>query len=248
MNLITLDNLLPYWSIPHLHANAMILINIVGALLLGMIVGYERSYHGRAAGMRTYGMVCMGSAAVTVIIGYPQYWFGGMLPLVASADVTRVIQGIVTGVGFLGAGVIMKEGRNISGLTTAASIWASSAIGIMCGAGFYFAAIMLALIVSATMIWGGYVESILPSRQALEVVLHFKAGYQTKQADISQLIHAIGYKIAESTISISSNNDCQEWRLILIATDNHNVLISDVAAVLQSWDFLDGYQVALARN
>jgi putative Mg2+ transporter-C (MgtC) family protein len=248
MNLITLDNLLPYWSIPHLHANAMILINIVGALLLGMIVGYERSYHGRAAGMRTYGMVCMGSAAVTVIIGYPQYWFGGMLPLAASADVTRVIQGIVTGVGFLGAGVIMKEGRNISGLTTAASIWASSAIGIMCGAGFYFAAIMLALIVSATMIWGGYVESILPSRQALEVVLHFKAGYQTKQADISQLIHAIGYKIAESTISISSNNDCQEWRLILIATDNHNVLISDVAAVLRSWDFLDGYQVALARN
>jgi len=168
--------------------------------------------------------------------------------LAASADVTRVIQGIVTGVGFLGAGVIMKEGRNISGLTTAASIWASSAIGIMCGAGFYFAAIMLALIVSATMIWGGYVESILPSRQALEVVLHFKAGYQTKQADISQLIHAIGYKIAESTISISSNNDCQEWRLILIATDNHNVLISDVAAVLRSWDFLDGYQVALARN
>jgi putative Mg2+ transporter-C (MgtC) family protein len=80
------------------------------------------------------------------------------------------------------------------------------------------------------------------------VVLHFKAGYQTKQADISQLIHAIGYKIAESTISISSNNDCQEWRLILIATDNHNVLISDVAAVLRSWDFLDGYQVALARN
>lgn len=248
MTAITLDNLLPYWSIPHLHANAMILINIVGALLLGMIVGYERSYHGRAAGMRTYGMVCMGSAAVTVIIGYPQYWFGGMLPLAASADVTRVIQGIVTGVGFLGAGVIMKEGRNISGLTTAASIWASSAIGIMCGAGFYFAAIMLALIVSATMIWGGYVESILPSRQALEVVLHFKAGYQTKQADISQLIHAIGYKIAEGTTSISSNNDCQEWRLILIATDNHNVLISDVAAVLRSWDFLDGYQVALARN
>jgi putative Mg2+ transporter-C (MgtC) family protein len=111
MNLITLDNLLPYWSIPHLHANAMILINIVGALLLGMIVGYERSYHGRAAGMRTYGMVCMGSAAVTVIIGYPQYWFGGMLPLAASADVTRVIQGIVTGVGFLGAGVIMKGKR-----------------------------------------------------------------------------------------------------------------------------------------
>ena len=86
MNAIDFDTWLTYWSAPHLQANAMILLNIVGALLLGMIVGYERSYHGRAAGMRTYGMVCMGSAAVTVIIGYPQYWFGGLLPLAASAD------------------------------------------------------------------------------------------------------------------------------------------------------------------
>lgn len=155
MNLISTEMLFSYWTTPQVEASIMILMNIVGALFLGMIVGYERSFHGRAAGMRTYGLVCMASAAVTVIVGYPHHWFGGLLPLTSTADPTRVIQGIVTGIGFLGAGVIMKEGLNISGLTTAASIWASSAIGILCGAGFYFAAIMLSLISSATMIWGG---------------------------------------------------------------------------------------------
>ena len=248
MNAIDFDTWLTYWSAPHLQANAMILLNIVGALLLGMIVGYERSYHGRAAGMRTYGMVCMGSAAVTVIIGYPQYWFGGLLPLAASADVTRVIQGIVTGVGFLGAGVIMKEGRNISGLTTAASIWASSAIGIMCGAGFYFAAIMLALIVAATMIWGSYMESILPSRQTVEVVLQFRPDYRPDQARIAALLNRFGYLVSESSTLISNHDNQQEWRLILIAAHKTTVSIADIAHDLQDCDFLSGYQVAFARN
>ena len=129
MNPITADILFSYWSVTQIEVNVMILMNILGALILGMAVGYERSFHGRAAGMRTYGLVCMASAAITIIVGYPQYWFGGLQPLVSTADPTRVIQGVVTGIGFLGAGVIMKEGLNISGLTTAASIWASSAIG-----------------------------------------------------------------------------------------------------------------------
>ncbi len=54
----------------------MVFLNLFGALLLGMLVGYERSYHGRAAGMRTYGLVCMASAALTVIVGYSSFWYG----------------------------------------------------------------------------------------------------------------------------------------------------------------------------
>ena len=120
---------------PELAINFFIFINVLGALLLGLIIGYERSYHGRAAGMRTYGLVCMASAALTVIAGYPNYWYGGIAAISPGVDPTRVIQGIVTGIGFLGAGV---EGRfNISGLVmAAASIWTSSAIGVMMGVGF----------------------------------------------------------------------------------------------------------------
>src|SRR6476659_1877837 len=115
------DMLAAYWTHKELAANGLIVLNLVGALMLGLLVGYERSYHGRAAGMRTYGLVCMASAALTIIGGYPAFWYGGHGTVLATVDPTRVVQGVVTGIGFLGAGVIMREGFNISGLTTAAS-------------------------------------------------------------------------------------------------------------------------------
>src|SRR4030095_9473041 len=124
---LMLGQLEHYWSGAFLAANAFIGINLVGALVLGMLVGYERSYNGRAAGMRTYGLVCMASTALTVFVGHAPLWYGGSFPALA-ADPTRVVQGIVTGIGFLGAGVIMKDGLSISGLTTAASSWGASAL------------------------------------------------------------------------------------------------------------------------
>ena len=101
-----------YWSGARLDINLLVFLNLAGALALGALVGYERSFRGRAAGMRTYGLVCMASAALTVMTGYPGAWYGGFDGTAAlhAGDPTRVIQGIVTGIGFLGAGVIMKDG------------------------------------------------------------------------------------------------------------------------------------------
>src|SRR3954463_1442326 len=100
----THDMLAAYWSTTELATNGLILLNITGALLLGLMVGYERSYHGRAAGMRTYGLGCMASCALTLIGGYPGFWFGGdNASLAMAGDPPRIIQGIVTGIGFLGA-------------------------------------------------------------------------------------------------------------------------------------------------
>ena len=72
-----LADLQHYWSAAFLAANAFIGLNLMGALLLGMLVGYERSYNGRAAGMRTYGLVCMASTALTVFVGQAHFWYGG---------------------------------------------------------------------------------------------------------------------------------------------------------------------------
>jgi putative Mg2+ transporter-C (MgtC) family protein len=133
-----IDFLSAYWSHDELATNAVILLNLMGALALGLMVGYERSYHGRAAGMRTYGLVCMASAALTVIGGYPGHWFGGHVSqYLINSDPTRIVQGIVTGIGFLGAGAIIKdrEEAEVQGLTTAASVWMTAAIGIACGMG-----------------------------------------------------------------------------------------------------------------
>jgi len=70
MNLLSLKSLATYWSSSEVSVNLVVFMNLVGALLLGALVGYERAYHGRAAGMRTYGLVCMASAGLVVIVGY----------------------------------------------------------------------------------------------------------------------------------------------------------------------------------
>ncbi|UGA38269.1 MgtC/SapB family protein [Chromobacterium haemolyticum] len=138
-----------YWSTPKWEINLLITLNLLGGLLLGCLVGYERWFNGRAAGMRTYGLVSMASAAAISIVGYSGYWYGGLYPDMPHGDMTRVAQGVLTGVGFLGAGMIMKEGLSISGLTSAASIWMSSVIGILVGVGFYAAAIAITLLCCA---------------------------------------------------------------------------------------------------
>ncbi|KQW90079.1 magnesium transporter MgtC [Massilia sp. Root418] len=241
-----------YWSASELATNGIVLLNILGALLLGLLVGYERSYHGRAAGMRTYGLVCMASCALTVISGYPSFWYGGHMAHAGSiigTDPTRVIQGIVTGIGFLGAGVIMREGFNISGLTTAASIWASSAIGVMIGVGFYLGAMGLAFLCSMSMIYLSKLEAWLPSRHAVALTMRFKAGYVPNEAALREIALKRGYEIAGGSMMIASDKGMQEWRFVAIALSKRSgASMSELAAEMALFDGLEGFQVSHARN
>lgn len=207
-----------YWSGDFLGANVFIGVNLVGALLLGMLVGYERSYNGRAAGMRTYGLVCMASTALTVFVGYAPLWYGGSFPTL-SADPTRVVQGIVTGIGFLGAGVIMKDGLSISGLTTAASIWAASAIGVLVGVGLYAAALLLALLCTASMSLLHRLESRLPGRTTLEVSLSFGRDGAPPFEELAQKAEARGYQVQRNSVRINFADSRPVWRFSVIARD-----------------------------
>ena len=246
-----IDTLISYWSMPELRANGMVLLNLVGAWLLGLLVGYERSYHGRAAGMRTYGMVCMASAALTVIGGYSSFWYGGHGGmLVSGGDPTRIIQGIVTGIGFLGAGVIMREGFNISGLTTAASIWTSSVIGILVGVGFYLSAMGLALVSAMAMIYLSKIESRLPSRHAVAIMMRFKREFVPREDALRRIALARGYEIAGGSLTIGSDSNCrQEWRFVALALSrNAGAPLSELASELSMFDGIDSYQLSHARN
>ncbi len=122
-----------------------LLVRLLLAALLGGVLGYEREQQGKAAGVRTHMLVAMGAALFVLV---PQ--LGGM----ALADMSRVIQGIVAGIGFLGAGAIIKNRseENVHGLTTAAGVWMTAAIGIACGLGRELTAVigtLLALVVLA---------------------------------------------------------------------------------------------------
>ncbi|GAB2860120.1 MgtC/SapB family protein [Pseudoduganella ginsengisoli] len=238
-----------YWSLSELATNMLILLNIVGALLLGLAVGYERSYHGRAAGMRTYGLVSMAACALTVICGYPHMWFGGGMMQLAGTDPTRVIQGIVTGIGFLGAGVIMREGFNISGLTTAASIWASAAMGIMIGLGFYLGAIGLGFLCAMSMIFLSKVEAWLPSRHAVAMTMRFKEGFMPDVKDLRAIALKRGYEVAGGSMMISSDHGAQEWRFVAIALSKRSgATMAELAKEMSQFEGLDGFQLSHARN
>src|SRR6266849_7590193 len=112
---------------------AAIALHLVIALAAGGIIGLERSYHGRPAGFRTHALVCVASPVLMILTVYHVKWFEASFLERVTIDPTRMAQGIMTGIGFLGAGVIMKEGLTVRGLTTAASIWITAAIGILIG-------------------------------------------------------------------------------------------------------------------
>ena len=121
-----------------------IVVRLLLAALLGGILGYEREQKGKAAGIRTHMLVALGAALFVLV---PQQ--AGM----AITDMSRVIQGIVAGIGFLGAGAIIKQQReeNVQGLTTAAGIWMTAAIGIACGLGRESTAVLSTLLVLAIL-------------------------------------------------------------------------------------------------
>lgn len=249
MNVLSYQALTTSWSAPEVEINIIIFFNLLGALLLGMLVGYERSYHGRAAGMRTYGLVCMASAALMVIAGYPTHWYGGKIGMIGDLGVTRIIQGIVTGIGFLGAGVIMKEGFSISGLTTAASIWASSAIGVLVGIGFYPAAILMALMAVACMMWVARLEDWLPARQSVAIMLRFNKDFVPREEVLRRLARERGYNLIRSTLSIKLENGQPEWSFIAVAMNKKSgVRIDELAQELAAHEGVQDFRLSQGRN
>jgi len=138
------------------------------------------------SGLATIAVCPPCTAAVTVIFGSPALWYGGHTAMVASPDPSHVVQGILTGIGFLGAGVIMREGLSIRGLTTAASIWSSSAIGV-CGRRIsmvqqYCSPRCLLF----CMIWVSRLEHWLPSRAGVAIAVRFQKELPASRGGIAQ--------------------------------------------------------------
>jgi len=115
---------------------------LILAFLLGSVLGLEREKKGGSAGLRTHILVCMGSTLIMLTSVYIFETYKGS----TSVDPARIAAGVVTGIGFLGAGTIIRSSEGIRGLTTAASIWISSAIGLAVGCGYISAALITTLI------------------------------------------------------------------------------------------------------
>lgn len=120
---------------------AEILTRLLVSAAIAAMIGWEREKLHKPAGLRTHMLVCVGATLITLV----------SIDAMQGGDPARLAAGIVTGIGFLGAGTIFRDKDHVRGLTTAASIWAVSAIGIAVGTGYYFAAIVAAAIIFLTL-------------------------------------------------------------------------------------------------
>src|SRR6266498_3297457 len=149
-----------------------ILVHLLAALVAGGAIGMERTFHGRPAGFRTHTLVCLASSLLMLLTVYESTWFTARGDSVR-IDPTRMAQGIMTGIGFLGAGVIFKEGITVRGLTTAASIWITAAIGVLMGSGLYFAATSCTVATLGVLSGFRFIENRIPSHQYAQHRIRF---------------------------------------------------------------------------
>ena len=160
---------------PELHF-AEVLLRVVLAGVLGGAIGVEREIREREAGLRTHLLVAVGAALFTLVSAYGWHDFHFSNQSGVTYDPTRIAAQIVTGIGFLGAGAIIRQGLSVRGLTTAASLWVVAAIGIAAGAGYYTGAVITTVVVLISL-WPlrilayRIIEHIRPGERRLEVDL-----------------------------------------------------------------------------
>jgi putative Mg2+ transporter-C (MgtC) family protein len=180
------------------------------ALVAGGLIGLERQYRGRAAGLRTYALVSFGSATLLAATQYILF-----APTHGESDPTRVIQGIVTGIGFLGAGVIVKEGFSVRGLTTAASIWVASAIGIVIGSGLYIAGTAAAGLTLVALAGLRHIEDRLHVQYIVHCVIAFPRARMLDEAWLRDLMKRKGFVITELSYRLDAKADLFEYRSVM---------------------------------
>jgi putative Mg2+ transporter-C (MgtC) family protein len=171
-------------------------VRLLAALAAGAMIGYERSYHGRPAGFRTHALVCTASSLLMLVTVYEAYWMGSAAGRIVQVDPTRMAQGIMTGIGFLGAGVIIKEGLSVRGLTTAASIWITAAIGILAGIGFYFPLVISVVLTLGVLSFFRWIEARMPSQAYYHFDVRFARPAGMNERKIRELVESHGFSIA----------------------------------------------------
>jgi putative Mg2+ transporter-C (MgtC) family protein len=154
------------------------LLRLALAAALGGLIGVEREIREREAGLRTHMLVALGSALFTIVSAYGFHAFLASGQSVVRADPTRIAAQIVTGIGFLGAGAIIRQGLSVRGLTTAATLWVVAAIGLAAGAGYYSAAVITTALV---------LVSLWPLRIAAYKLLH---RYRAEEGRLLVELHA----------------------------------------------------------
>jgi putative Mg2+ transporter-C (MgtC) family protein len=211
------------------------LFRLALAAVLGGAIGFEREYREREAGLRTHLLVCVGSALFTIISAYGFHDFLTSGDQVVRTDPTRIAAQVVTGIGFLGAGAIIRQGLSIRGLTTAATLWVAAAIGMAAGAGYYPGAI-IGTVITLVALWplrvGAYqvFERIRPEERSIVVDLR-------PDTKLTQLLEALEREKARIEHFQLENE--RDRRIVTLTLGSPS---DSLVATLGDLDFVQGVQ------
>ncbi|MHB8454209.1 MAG: MgtC/SapB family protein [Acidiferrobacterales bacterium] len=202
--------------------NLVVLLHLCLALAAGAMIGLERTYHGRPAGFRTHTLVCVASTLLMLLTTYDWAGLDGGHRESMSVDPTRMAQGIMTGIGFLGAGVIIKEGLTVRGLTTAASIWITAAIGILIGIGFYFPAAVATFFTLGTLSLFRWIEMIMPALYYGRLNVRFPRDDTPSETVLRGIISEHGFTVANLSYNLNGAGKVFEYQMVIRSRDREN--------------------------
>ena len=197
--------------------------HMIAALVAGGVIGTERSIHGRAAGFRTHTLVCMASSVLMLVTLFESQWLPTVTAESIRMDPTRMAQGIMTGIGFLGAGVIFKEGLTVRGLTTAASIWITSAIGILMGTGLYAAGALATALTLGVLSLFRFIEQRFPVQMYARHTIQFTRGSAPSQAALRSLLADHGFKVSDFSYALAHGGDVVEFGMAIQTLHPQNI-------------------------
>lgn len=202
---------------------SLITSRLMLALLAGGAIGMERALHGREAGFRTHSLVCVSSSLLMVLMVYQWQLVPEQFLDTVRADPSRMAQGIMTGIGFLGAGVIIKEGLTVRGLTTAASIWMTASIGIVIGMGLYYPALLATVMTVIILSFFRWVEKQLPSQIYAKFTVRFvRSKHHVDEDMLRQLIARHNIRAFESSYQLDSEGKHFEYEMTVRSTKQEN--------------------------
>jgi putative Mg2+ transporter-C (MgtC) family protein len=218
-------------------------LRLLAALAAGGLVGLERSYRGRFAGFRTHALVCLASALLMILSAFGPDWFPEHS---RNFDPTRVAQGIMTGIGFLGAGAIIKEGFTIRGLTTASSIWVTAAIGILAGVGFYSVAALGTVLTLATLSGFRVIEQRMRSETYANFSVRFARASSMSEDSLRTLVGEQGFSVHDFGYKLDGGADEMEYRMVLRTLHARNM--RTLAEVLRANPSVKYFRLARASD
>ena len=207
---------------------AEIIFRLLLGALIGGAIGFERQTHGRPAGFRTHILVCVGSVLLMLISEY--YSLGVVVPGLMRADPGRIASGAVIGIGFLGAGVILKTGVTIQGLTTAACIWVVAAIGLAIGSGLYLPGVVTAVITIITLFMLRNIETKMPRLSYRFLTVN--ADETADQREITSILGKYGASI--SNMDYERRVDAKEAVFHITIAFSHEAHVKDIVDELAS--------------